>query len=196
MGRTAPATSRPDWDQLYEIAASQQGFITTAQAGAAGYSSQLLNHYLRKGRISRVARGVYRLVHFPPGENEHLVIVWLWSEQQGVFGHETALALHELSDALPGDIHLTLPESWAKRRLRFPRGVVPGYARILKRDRAWVGSVPVTRPVRTLHDCVDAQVAPDLIRQAIEQGLGRGLFARQEIVRATRYVRSFGRRKR
>ena len=29
--------------------------------------------------------------------------VWLWSEQAGVFSHQTALALHDLSDILPAD---------------------------------------------------------------------------------------------
>ena len=40
-----------------------------------------------------------------------------------MFSHETALALHELSDVLPGTIHLTLPAHDAKRRLRVPPGV-------------------------------------------------------------------------
>ncbi len=42
-------------------------------------------------------RGVYRLVHFPVGDHEDLTAVWLWSEREGVFSHETALALHDLS---------------------------------------------------------------------------------------------------
>ena len=29
----------------------------------------------------RVRRGIYRLVHFPAGEHEELVMVWLWSKQ-------------------------------------------------------------------------------------------------------------------
>ena len=32
----------------------------------------------------------------------------------GVFSHDTALALHELSDALPARAHLTLPASWRR----------------------------------------------------------------------------------
>ncbi len=53
----------PLWDQLYEIASAQDGHFTTSQAATAGYSPQLLAKYLKNGRISRVRRGIYRLVH-------------------------------------------------------------------------------------------------------------------------------------
>src|SRR5690348_10230352 len=93
--------STPNWDHLYEQASAQEGYFTTQQAAAAGYSSQLLLKHLHAGRIKRARRGVYRLVHFPAGDHEDLTIVWLWSECKGVFSHMTALALHGLSDALP-----------------------------------------------------------------------------------------------
>src|SRR5688572_16295669 len=114
----------PSWDDLFEVAAAQEGQFTTKQAGEAGYSPQLLMKYMRSGKITRLRRGVYRLVHFPPGEHEELMTVWLWTEREGVFSHETALALHGLSDVLPARVHVTVPRGWEQRRLRVPRGVV------------------------------------------------------------------------
>jgi len=35
-------------------------------------------------------RGIHRLVYFPAGQHEDLVALWLWSEQAGVFSHDTA----------------------------------------------------------------------------------------------------------
>src|SRR5699024_9909781 len=93
------SSETPEWDRLYEIASAQEGLFTTQQAAEAGYSPQLLVHHIRGGRMLRVRRGIYRLVHFPAGEHEELVTVWLWSEQAGVLSHETALGLHGLSDA-------------------------------------------------------------------------------------------------
>src|SRR4051812_43351420 len=107
---------RPRWDQLYETAASQSGYVTTRQAAKAGYSSQLLNKHVHAGRIVRVRRGLYRLVHFPASDHEELTVTWLWFESAGVFSHQTALSLHGLSDALPGQLHLTLPAEWRRRR--------------------------------------------------------------------------------
>ncbi len=136
-------------------------------------------------------RGLYRLVHFPAGEHEDLVVAWLWSEQQGVFSHETALALFGLSDAMPRHVHLTLPASWRARRLRIPPGVALHHADIRPEERSWVGPVPVTSPARTLLDCAAERVAPDIVRQALDEGLRRGLVDAKAIGPAVRYVQAF-----
>ncbi len=174
-------TLGPRWDELYAAAAAQEGLFSTEQAAAAGYSPQLLTKYLRNGRVHRVRRGVYRLVHFPAGEHEDLVTVWLWTERQGVFSHETALALHQLSDVLPRRVHVTVPAAWARRRLRLPQGVVLHHADIPNAERAWIGSVPVTAPVRTIADCVAAHVSPEVIEKAVRDALRRGLATAGEL---------------
>jgi predicted transcriptional regulator of viral defense system len=179
----------PGWDRLYRVAEAQEGQFTTAQAADAGYSSQLLNKHVKAGRFIRLVRGVYRLVHFPAGEHEDLVTIWLWSERQGVFSHGTALMLHSLSDAMPATMHLTLPEEWRRRRLRIkhPR-LALHYADLQPWERAWSGSVPITKPARTVNDCARAFVAVDHIEQATRQGLMRGLFRVEEVADAAAYL--------
>ena len=174
------APTKPDWDLLFETSASQQGYFTTGQAAAAGYSTQLLFKHMRAGRVVRVQRSIYRLVHFPAGEHEDLVAAWLWSERVGIFSHQTALVLLELSDNLPANLHLTLPASWSERRLRVPHGLVLHFADVAEADRSWVGPVPITAPGLTLRDCVRASVAPDLMQQAVRQATERGLLSREE----------------
>lgn len=93
-----PDAKSPSWDALYATAELQAGYFTTAQGADAGYSPQLLYKHLKAGRIRRAHRGIYRLVHFPTSDEEHLVECWLWAEQAGVFSHETALFCHDLSD--------------------------------------------------------------------------------------------------
>jgi predicted transcriptional regulator of viral defense system len=142
--------SSPDWDLLFQVAAAQDGLFTTRQAAEAGYSPQLIAHHLGAGRMVRLRRGVYRLVHFPAGDHEDLTVVWLWSEREGVFSHQTALALHDLSDVLPAQVHLTLPQAWRKRRLRVPDSVVLHYGDVPESERCWFGPVPATALLRTL----------------------------------------------
>lgn len=185
-------SSKPSWDRLYRVAAGQAGYFTSAQAAGAGYYPQLLAKHLRSGRARRVRRGIYRIVHFPPGEREDLVVLWLWSERKGVFSHETALALHELSDVLPSLVHMTVPRTWERRRLRVPKGLLLHCAAVRKADRAWHGPVPVTTPARTLRDCAEADVSPELVSQALGEGLDRGLFARAEVHEVERYLARFG----
>jgi predicted transcriptional regulator of viral defense system len=176
-----PVQSAPNWDHLFEFAVSQEGHFTTKQAALAGYSPQLLLKYIKNGRVTRIRRGVYRLVHFPAGEHEDLATIWLWSEKAGIFSHETALMLHNLSDALPRKVNLTLPADWTKRRLRVPKGVVVYHGDVAKGDRVEIGAVPVTNARRTLLDCVDAHVSPELIEAAVRQALARGLISKNDL---------------
>lgn len=182
----------PDWDHLFEIAAAQDGLFTTRQAAAAGYSPQLLAHHLSAGRVVRIRRGVYRLVHFPAGDHEDLTVAWLWSEQEGVFSHQTALALHDLSDVLPSQVHLTLPSAWQKRRLRFPDGVVLHFGDIADGERRWFGPVPATAPLRTLEDCATEHLPPELLRGAALAAFHRGLVARDELAAVAAALEPFG----
>ena len=171
----------PSWDALYEIAAGQSGYFSVAQAADAGFSSPLLTHHLQANRLLRVGRGLYRLSRFPEGEHEDLVVAWLWSGQAGVVSHETVLALHDLSDVLPAKIHLTLPSTCRQRRLNVPRNLLLHYADLPPEDRTWFAGVPSTRIGRTLNDCAEAGLAPDLLLQATRQALRRGLVARDAL---------------
>jgi len=185
-------TGSPDWDRLFEIAAAQDGLFTTQQAAEAGYSPQLLVHHLAAGRMIRVRRRVYRLVHFPAGDHEDLTAVWLWSEHVGVFSQQTALALHDLSDVLPSQVHLTLPDAWRTRRLRVPDGVVLHYGHVPVDERYWFGPVPATTPLRTLEDCAAEHLPPELLRGAARDALERGLVTHHEIAAIEAALEPFG----
>ncbi|MEP7313641.1 MAG: type IV toxin-antitoxin system AbiEi family antitoxin domain-containing protein [Pseudomonadota bacterium] len=184
--------TEPAWQALYDVAASQEGLFTTRQAAAAGYSDPLLAHHQKAGNIARIRRGIYRLVHFPPGEHEELVAAWLWAESAAVLSHQTALSLHGLSDSLPAQIHLTLPSAWQQRRLRVPNGLALHYADVPGKERTWVGAVPVTSTRRTLVDCAHSSVTPDLLRQAAMQALTRGLVTKVELKEVEKALKPYG----
>ncbi len=191
MSKKTQVTFGPDWDRLYEIASAQEGHFTTAQASGAGYYPQLLSKYLKNGKIVRIRRGIYRMSHFPAGENEDLIVVWLWTGHVGVFSHETALTLHGLSDALPARVHVSLPSSWSKRRLRVPNGVMLYFADVEEDERTWVGAIRVTTVYRTLVDIVQAGVSPDLVCDAFEEAAERGLVERNALPGVVSYLKRF-----
>jgi predicted transcriptional regulator of viral defense system len=188
---TAPS-SKPDWDRLFETASAQDGYFTTQQGADAGYSSQLLLKHIRAGRVARTRRGIYRLVHFPAGEHDELIIGWLWSERAGVISHQTALALHGLSDALPAHVHVTLPSAWRRRRFRLPADIVLHYADVPPQDRDWFGAVPTTNPRRSLNDCARDGLSPELLQQAAQQALRRGLVTKAELAHVDEALKPFG----
>ncbi len=178
-----PARHSP-WQALFRLAATQEGLFSARQATSVGCSQQLLARYASTGRIERVQRALYRIVDFPPGEHEDLMAIWLWSRTEGVFSHETALFLHDLSDALPIRAHITLPSSWRTRKIEVPQGVAIYHDDVADSERSWVGPLPVTAVRRSLSDCLHTSVAPELIAQASVQAAERGLITAAEILSA------------
>jgi predicted transcriptional regulator of viral defense system len=86
--------------------------FTTKQAGDAGYQPGSQAHHVKSGNWVRAERGIYRLTRFPQSSEEQLVIYALWSrnragEPEGVYSHQTALSIHELSDLNPAKLHKT-----------------------------------------------------------------------------------------
>jgi predicted transcriptional regulator of viral defense system len=192
MPRLGTSGTHPDWSRLYELASSQAGYFTPKDASDAGFSLPLLQHHLAAGRVERSRRGVFRLVNFPPTDEEGLVPTWLWSRREGTFSHETALALHELSDALPSKLHLTVPVPWRKRRIQIPRDVILYYDDLADGEGEWKGPIRVTTPLRTVEDCSVDAVPEDLVEQAVRQGVRRGLFTRQILKQSVRRRKTKG----
>jgi hypothetical protein len=58
---------------------------------------------------------------------------------------------------------------------------VMGVYPLLPNETAWKGPVPMTTPLCTVVDCARAHALPDIVRQAVAQGLRRGLFSRTEL---------------
>lgn len=175
---------------LIGLAAEQAGVIATDQLGALGFSDALVYHYVRSGRLDRVQRGIYRLAALPLDPQEEYVAAWLWSGRRGLLSHESALALHELSDALPARIHITLPGRRSDFHRKIPDLYVVHFSDVPERDRTRIGAVPLTRPARTVLDVAADHGDADLVEQAIGQGIARGLFRLREVAAAAAYTAS------
>lgn len=158
-----------------EAARARAGFFTAEEAQAHHISPQLLRYRANKGWIRREIRGVYRFVSASPTEHDELIALWLWSGEEAVFSHATALFLHGLSDALPARVHMTVPSSWRYARFAKPRHVTLHIAELPSDDVQWLGYVPLTSSARTIADCIEAHVDAAWIEQAITQARRRRL---------------------
>jgi predicted transcriptional regulator of viral defense system len=117
--------AKPASDALFEMAQGQQGYFTAKQAAKAGYQLGSQAHHAKSGNWVRVERGIYRLARFPQSAEEQLVIFALWSRNragapEGVYSHQTALSIHELSDVNPAKLHMTVPAAF-RRRAKTPK---------------------------------------------------------------------------
>ena len=178
--------------RLYEIAEAQQGFFTTKQAKAAGFAENTHPYHVQAGNWIREHRGIYRLASFPRGERPDLMLWSLWSRNrgeatQGTYSHQTSLSLHDLSDIMPAKLHMTVPKSF-RRNSEIPRVLVLHFVDLPQSDMGAVHGVRVTKVMRTILDLVEGGEVPiATLRQALREGLRRGLIRRSEIAEARKH---------
>jgi len=174
--------------RLFEIAEGQQGFFTAKQAKAAGFAENTHPYHVQAGNWIREHRGIYRLALFPAPEHPDLVKWALWSKNrdevmEGVYSHQTALSLHELSDLNPARLHMTVPPHF-RRNSEIPAILVLHCAELAGEDIQTTQGFKYTRPLRTILDLVEADtVERTFLRQALRQALDRGLITRSEVKR-------------
>ncbi len=102
-------------------------------------------------------------------------------QPQAVFSHETALALHALSDVNPARIHLTVPPGF---RRQLPPGMVIHRAIVPADDwEEWDG-YRVTTPLRTLTDIAATPASWPSLEPAVRDALRAGMVRRRQLLEA------------
>jgi len=185
----------PDQDGLYRIAEPQGGYFTSAQAAKSGFSRKLLWHYQKTHKFLRVAHGIYRLGRFPSSRFEDLFVAWLKCGPKSAISHESALALYNLSDVLPAQVHVTVPRTASRRRA----GIRMHTNRLRPLDIAHREGLPVTSVPRTIADVARAGLSEDHVAHAIREALQRGLATKEALLgeakqrggRAERLIRAY-----
>ena len=171
--------------RLFELAATQAGYFTAAQAREIGYDARTLWHHAKTGRHERVSRGFYRLAEFPAGSHEDVIAVWVKTgPDRATVSHETALALYDLAPIRQRNIHITVQRVHrpSKGQTRIPgvqihtttRAFTPG--EVVQRF-----GVRVTSPARSIADAAQSGTDPSSIHEAIGSALRQGLLTSEEL---------------
>jgi predicted transcriptional regulator of viral defense system len=171
-------TDSPDHGALYLAAEQQAGYFTAAQARQAGFSRSLLSYHVGSGRFVRVRPHLYRLAQFPALPHEDLFVASLEAGPEAVISHDSALALYDLSDVLPAQVHVTVPRTASRRR----PGIRLHTKRLSPQEVTRCEGLPVTTVQRTLVDVCAAGLADEQVRLAIRQAVRRGLVAKEELL--------------
>jgi predicted transcriptional regulator of viral defense system len=126
---------------------------------------------------------------FPAPEHPDLILWWLWSrgrddEPLGVFSHRTALSLHNLTDANPAKIDLTVPLSF-RRGAAIPSVLRLHHSEIGPAEREMVAGVPVTTVLRSLIDTWREQSVPrSELQYAFREAMRDGRMTRRQVDQA------------
>lgn len=175
--------ARENISVLMELASSQWGMFTTAQAASEGVSRVQLGRMSSDGRIEPMARGTYRFASAGDTEYAELKAAWL-----SLLPSKTAydrlrarprdcVAAGRTAAVLLGDTELH-PEPYCfatsrgRRTTRADVRLLPWPAE--ERDVAVIDGVPTTSPERTVADLVRLKEDPSLVANFVEGMASRG----------------------
>ena len=164
--------------RIYDIAGTQGGYFTAAQALGAGYPYQAQRYHVDRENWQRVDRGLFRLPEWPVSEHEDLIRWGQWSRGRGVVSHETALSVHDLGDVNPARVHLTVPPGFRKQA----EGVVLHRGALLDSDVQQREGFRVTTPLRSVLDVAAGELDLDQLATVVAEALQRGLFTRRMLL--------------
>lgn len=95
-------------EEIIRMAKENNGTVTTAMVVEAGFSRGNIKYLADKGMIEKSARGVYILPEVWEDEIFNLQNRF----KRGIYSHETALFLWDLTDRTPNRYHMTFPANY------------------------------------------------------------------------------------
>lgn len=168
---------KPQWTELRSLSHDQFGHFSARQAKELGVYAQLLRYAVQSNKVESVARGVYRFCDHPIEAHGDLIAIWLWTSEEAVFSHETALELHGMPEVNSSRYCLTLPPHWKRRLARrdTPWPITPYFTAVEDEDIVWQEGVPVTRLERALMDFASTTGKLDTAERVVRDAISRGI---------------------
>jgi len=189
---------RTRFDEMLALADENDGLLTARQAREAGIAGSVLARLTQRGRLERIARGVYRIPYFPSNRWSQYREAMLWARAGGgprnvALSHDTALIVYGISDASPSVVHLTVPRKARLRRMR-PKWVRVHRADLARGEVRLHEGLSITTVTRTVEDVLASSGRVSLVKQAISGARREGFINRAEAQRlrrrVARYVRT------
>ncbi len=187
-------SSKESQANLFAIAEGQGGFFTAKQAEEAGFDRTHHAYHVGAGNWQREHRGIFRLAQYPMPERPDLILWSLWSRNregvpEGVYSHQTALSLYDLTDLMPSKLHMTVPTKF--RRMADPPAILElHFADLPSSEIEEREGYQVTRPIRAVVD-VSRDVPQEILIEAFSQGKTRGLITEKDVTQYRDKMPSF-----
>ncbi len=182
-------------NELQAIAENNDGFVTASQARTAGIKDSVLARLTQRGKLQRVARGVYRIPYFPSDRFGQYRESVLWARADSgpekiALSHETALAVYGISDANPSRVHITVPKTARLRRQR-PKWVEIHRADLRPSDIETREGLPVTTVEKTILQIVEESGRLGLARGALRDARKEGYITSDKARALTLYLNRY-----
>ena len=178
--------------ELLALAEENDGLVTASQARAIGIVDSVLARMTRRGKLERVARGVYRIPYFPADRLSQYREAILWARashgpENVALSHETALTVFGISDVNPSRVHITVPRG-ARLRRRKPKWIAIHRETLSPSDVTMHEGLPVTIVAKSALDVAETTGRLGLARQAIKDARKEGYISAADANRITRQL--------
>ena len=179
-------------DELLPLAEQNDGLVTSTQARELGIADSVLARLTQRGKLERVARGVYRIPYFPTDRLSQYREAVLWARasqgpEQVSLSHETALGVYGISDVNPSQVHISVPKD-ARLRRKKPKWIVIHRGDLPSSEVTTHEGLPVTTVAKSVLDVMEATGRLGLARQAVKDARKEGYISAAELNRLTRQL--------
>lgn len=172
--------------ELISLARDQGGFFTASQAEEIGFNSSNHHRFVSDGRWIRVRRGIFRLSTEEENNISDLQILSLFFRSRdgspsGVIGLESAAALLEIGDFMPGKITMLVTNDFRKSA-SIPDGVELEKTDSIEKNVINIRGVWVTDAIRTIIDLLIHGRDPEEIRRAFVSARRSGVISKRSLM--------------
>jgi predicted transcriptional regulator of viral defense system len=179
-------------DTLREVAAEHEGLFTSREAEEAGIARTLVVQLKNRGRLERLAQGLYRFPNWPTTrlQQYHEAILWPQAHrtlEYAAISHDSALELYDLTQLNPAVVHVSLPKKTRIERSP-PSWMRLHFSDVPQDDRRWEHGVPIVSIPRAIED-IAITAGIDVVRRAVDEARDRRLLREDEL---QRLVAQFG----
>ena len=161
---------------IYEIAAENNGIVTSAQAREAGVERSEMARWCRAGKIERLGHGAYITSwHLETRVDSFAQAVAVCGPKARLFG-ESVIALLELAPTDPSRVYVAVPKRTARdlpsniRTVPLPKGQIG-----VKYD-----GVPCQSVFDALRVCTHTML-PERVRAATREAMRQGFITRLQL---------------
>lgn len=161
--------------KIAELARSEGGIFTSAQAVRSGIPRDALSYALRAGNVERIVRGAYKMASAPDSRLDAIVAHWKLTKPSAfgyervssfdgvVVGGHTASYVHDFGVLQPEPCRIYAPNRMRSRLhdVSFAQRSVDAEDTMLK------DGVRVTRPERTIYDLILDKIDPSLVADTL-----------------------------
>lgn len=156
-----------------------EGMLQTAEAIQLGIHPRILYQLRDTGVIQPIARGLFRLANLPELSQESWIVA-AQKAPRGVICLISALSFHEITDQIPNQIFLALPQNVTPPRIKYPPLRIFHFSKVCYQSgiqkHIFDGvEVKIYSPEKTVVDCfkfrnqIGLDVALDALKQCISK---------------------------